>query len=71
MRSYRKIHVGKARNFYPSPCHSTAENNVSRAASLDIISCMPSISLLLGSYSCAGLLLTPVIQLKQAAMEAG
>lgn len=22
MRSYRKIHVGKARNFYPSPCPS-------------------------------------------------
>ena len=74
VRSYRKIHGGKKRGISnPSPCHSAAENNVSWAASLGIISCMPNISQLPGAYGCAGSLLTPVIQHSEnkPGMEAG
>lgn len=64
---------GKHRIPNPSQCHSTAENNVSWAASFGIISCMPNISQPLGAYGCAGLPLTPVIQRSEnkAGMEAG
>lgn len=57
-----KYMPGKQGISNPSLCHSTVENNVSWAASLSIISCMPNISQLLGAYGCTGLLLTPVIQ---------